>query len=127
MSILAWLNPISKIIDVVGSITTNRQNVDLEKYRVDGQIQMTEFQTEVQAKSVLGKLLEKLADDKVIAWGRRFFIYPTGIHYALTVYDSAFRNILPDYLTWRTLALPENMQYIPYAVVGFLFLMIYKR
>src|SRR3990167_4788347 len=125
--ILDWLNPISKAFDVIGGIVNKRQDVSLEKYRVDGQVQISELENEVKAKTVLGNLLETLKDDKVIAWGRRLFIYPTGIHYALTLYDSCFRNVLPDWATWRTLELPANMQYIPYAVVGFLLLMVYKR
>lgn len=97
-----------------------KQDVDLEKYKVDGQLDITT----VQAR---GMVAAARAADTVDRWGRRLIIYPTGIWYALIVYDSVFRKLLPDAFTWRILDLPPGLQYIPYAVVGYLLITVVKR
>jgi hypothetical protein len=46
MGLLSWLNPISKVIDVVGAYVNKRQDVDLEKYRVNGSISVKAMETD---------------------------------------------------------------------------------
>ena len=97
-----------------------KQDVALEKYKVDGEYDSTRIKT-------IGAVAIARATDVVDRWGRRLFIYPTGVYYALTLYDSAFRNILPAWMTWRTLELPEDFKYVMMAVVGYLLVTTMRR
>lgn len=90
-----------------------KQDVALEKYKVDGSYDETHIKT-------LGMVAAARAADVVDRWGRRLFIYPTGVYYALTLYDSTFREVLPAWATWRTLELPADFKWVMMSVVGYL-------
>lgn len=97
-----------------------KQDVALEKYKVDGNFDEAHVRT-------IGMVAAARASDTVDRWGRRLFIYPTGIFYAFTMYDSTFRNILPDWMTWRTLELPADMKWVMMSVVGYLLVNTFRR
>jgi hypothetical protein len=119
-----WFIPLlSKILDIPTMLSAyfyKKQDTDLEKYKVNGQFDITL----IQARAAVATAR---AADTVDRWGRRLIIYPTGVWYALVVADSCLRNVLPAEWTWRVLALPPQLDYIPYAVVGYLLLSVAKR
>ena len=90
-----------------------RQDVALEKYKVDGTYDIEHVKT-------IGAVAQARAADVVDRWGRRLFIYPTGVYYAFTLYDSTFRDLLPPWATWRTLELPPDFKWVMMSVVGYL-------
>jgi hypothetical protein len=117
---LDLLSIVPNAMDLAKTWINKKKDVELEKYKVDGQFDITL----IQARAAVAAAR---AADVVDRWGRRLVIYPTGIWYALVVYDSCFRMLLPDGWTWRVLALPHQLDYIPYAVVGYLLLSVAKR
>ncbi len=126
MGFLTWLNPIAGIINVIGKFLTKSQDVDLEKYKVDGQVDIVAMQTDTAIIKARADLIKAMKDDPATKAGRWFFIVPTGIYFTLIIYDSCFRDVFPDQ-TWRILALPDHIQYIPYAVVAYLFALAFNR
>lgn len=100
---------VSPITGMVTAIFTKKEDTKVAEGKQDVQI--------IESRN---RLLETIHGDPAIATGFYLFIVPSGVHYALVIYDSCFRNLIPDY-TWRVLEIPGNMQYIPYAVVAFLF------
>jgi hypothetical protein len=117
---------IATILSVLGSVFTwlnKKQDVDLEKYKVDGVVDVEALKADVAIIQAQGRLQEVLKDDPVLRWGRRLIIYPTGGWYILIVWYCITKNnsVLKDY-SWVILDLPTHLQYIPYAVTGFLLL-----
>ena len=120
------LDVFSKVFGVIGSLTSGvftyinkKQDVDLEKYKVNGQVdieQIRAFTLVAQAR----------AADTVDRWGRRLLIYPACIYDALVFYDSAFRSLIPTW-TWRVLELPPDFKYINLAVVAYLTVQVMRR
>lgn len=120
MGILDILNIVPSIIDLGKTWINKKADVELEKYKVNGVFDVTL----IQARAAVAAAR---AADTVDRWGRRLIVYPTGVWYTLIVADSCFRNALPADWTWRILALPPDLAYIPYAVVGYLLLSVAKR
>lgn len=126
MGFLAWLNPIKAALDLIGSIINKAQDVSLEKYKVNGTVNVEAMRTDLSIIQARAEVAKATYDDPVNRWGRRLFIYPVGLWFTLIILDSCFRNLLPDY-TWRILALPPNLDYIPYAVIAYLFVTAWKK
>jgi hypothetical protein len=116
-----WLF-VKELIPSLLAYLTKKQDVDLEKYKVDGTVDVAAISAETEIVKARAALVAALKDDPVLRWGRRLFIYPVGVWFALIVYDSAFRNILPKGWTWTVLALPQNLEYVIYVITGFLFI-----
>jgi hypothetical protein len=110
---------ISGIITPLFSWLNKVQDTKLETHRI-------ETQADIAVVEARAKLAWQGLADSVNKWGRRGLIYPTLLYYTLIVYDSCFRNILPDY-TWRVLELPSNVQYIPHAVVAYLLVTAWRK
>lgn len=69
-------------------------------------------------------LLGQIHRDPVIAVGWYLFIVPTGVWYAAIV---LYCLVHPWVSWWKTVtALPPNIEYIPYAVIAFLFGLAYR-
>jgi hypothetical protein len=100
---------ISPITATITAIATKKADTKVEEGKQDVAV--------IQSRNAL---LSVIHGDPAIATGFYLFIVPSGVHYALVIWDSCFRNLWPDW-TWRVLEIPGNMQYIPYAVVAFLF------
>ena len=128
MWFLSLLNPLGKVIDLVSSYINKRQDVGLEKYKVNGQISIKNIEADISIIQARAELAKALKDDPASKWGRRLLIYPTGIWYSLIVWRSIVQEheTLSEY-SWVIKALPPNLDYIPYAVVAFLLVTAWRR
>lgn len=78
-----------------------------------------EGKQDVQVIESRNRLMETIHGDPAVATGFYLFIVPSGLHYASVVVYCLVKPWVP---WWQVvLAIPGNMQYIPYAVVAFLF------
>lgn len=111
--------PIGTLISEIASYFRKIEDSKLEKYRIDGNYDIAHIQA-------LAEIAKARNTDIVDRWGRWLFIFPTGIYYAAVLYDSTFRNLLPDY-TWRILALPEEFKYWAGAVIGYLLVTTWRN
>jgi hypothetical protein len=99
---------VSPVTTAVTAIFTKKQDAKIEEGRQDVSI--------IQARTTL---LGQIHRDPAIAIGWYLFIVPTGLWFVGIV---AYCLLHPWYPWWaKVLALPPNIEYIPYAVVTFLF------
>lgn len=124
-SFLSLIPFVGKLFDSVTAYLNKKQDVALEKYKVDGTVNVELMQQDtavIQARVDLAKVMK---DDVTTKWGHRLFIYPTGAWYTgIVVYcflHPYFPNVLP------ILALPGQLDYIPYAIIAYLFVTAWKK
>lgn len=127
MSFLSFIPIVGNIVDAVKSYVTKKQDVDLEKYKVDGVVSVERMKQDVEIVKARSELLAALKDDKGIQLARGLIMLSASVWISLIFWDSCFRDILPVGWTWRVLALPSNIEYIPYAVVAFLFALAWTK
>lgn len=103
-----------------------KEDTTVAKYTVDGQVNVEAMRQDTQIILARAALAAAMKDDPATKYGRWFFIIPTGIYYALIVYVSAFGKLTPSWV-WVILELPKWIQYMPYAVVAYLFVTAWKK
>jgi hypothetical protein len=119
-----WLA--SGVLNPVFEWLGKREDTALGKYKVDGEVSVEAMKTDIEVIKARTALAEALKDDPTMKWGRRLFIYPTGVWYTSIIIYCVFHNRLPDY-TWKILALPPSIEYIPAAVVAFLLVTAWRK
>jgi hypothetical protein len=115
----------SGIITPIAGIFNKKADVNLEKYRVDGQINIEAMRADVELTKATAEVAKARKDDPTDRWGRRLFIYPTGVWFSAIVADSLLHQAF-EY-TYRVEALPKDLAYIPYTVIGYLFLRLIRK
>lgn len=123
---LRLLSFLPQIFTGVFTWLNKREDVTLEKYKIDGKVDVEAMRQDTAIIAVRARLAEAMKDDPAGKYGRWLFIVPTGVYFTLVVYDSCFRMAFEGY-TWRILALPQSVEYIPYAVVAYLFVTAWKK
>lgn len=119
LKIFSLLSFLPNLITGLFTWLNKKEDTILEKYKVDGKVDVEV----IKARAILTAAMK---DDPASKFGRWFFIVPTGLYFSLIVYDSCFRSIFEDY-TWRILALPQSVEYVPYAVIAYLFVTAWKK
>ncbi len=124
--LLSLLPGIGDVAKGVTDYLNKKQDTALEKYKVDGVVNTEAMRQDTEVIKARADLAKATAGDPVNRWGRRLFVYPTGVWYTVILYDSTFRALLPDWATWRPLAIPSNLDYIPYAIIAYLFVTAWR-
>lgn len=109
---------IGKAFDAFTNYTNKKMDSQVESLKVNGKLDADVIQARTQLAIVM-------KDDPATKWGRWFFIVPTGLFYTMTIWDST--GVLREILTFNTLKIPEWMQYMPYAVVAYLFVTAWRK
>lgn len=126
MWFLSFLNPIGKLIDVVGAYANKRQDVDLEKYKVNGSISVKAMETDrdiIQARATLAAARSNNAADTL---GRMLLMWPMGFWVTANVYSLTLSGKLPDWIMLYPKPLDTNMTYLFCAVIGYLLVTSWK-
>lgn len=118
-----WITSLLGVLGQLFGWLNKKQDTELEKYKVDGVVNVEAIKADAEIIQAQGRLQEVLKDDPVLRWGRRLIIYPTGAWYGLIIWYCVTKNhpVLSKY-SWIIADLPPHLQYIPYAVTGFLLL-----
>lgn len=126
--LLSLIPFVGKVLDSVTAYLNKRQDVDLEKYKVKGNVDINAVNADVAVIQARANLAAAMKDDPANKWGRRLLIYPTGVWYSAIVWRSLVQEhpILADY-SWVIKALPQNLDYIPYAVVAYLLVTAWRK
>lgn len=126
MWFLSFIPFVGKIVDAWSAHDQKKLDVGLEKYRVDGQIDVAAMDADVKLIQAQKEL--RLADkgDPVVRAAVGLFLIPSGVWYAAVMWDSTFRNLVPS-LTWRVLDPPAAVWQILLIIVGYLFLHTVKQ
>jgi hypothetical protein len=107
-----WIPIIGPIIDGVVSIFSKWQDTKLGMYKVDGTV-------DVEAIKASTNIIEATKDDIGIRLARDIIIFPTSIWAGLYAYDTLIAEHWPKYM-WHVADFPEQVAYLPYAVITFL-------
>lgn len=108
-----WLPIIGPIIDGIVSIFNKRADAAVEKYKVDGQVDIAKV--EAQTSLVLA-----FKDDITVRLARDIIMFPTCIWTALVIWDKIVVLSHPE-LVWGVRDFEGTLVYLPYAVLAFLF------
>ena len=127
---LTWIPIIGPIIGGIVDIFKQKTNTDLARQVDTNKTSTEKLKSNNLADIAIIQARAEVAKEFKDDWGskitRDIIMFPVGLWVFLTLWDSTFRNLIPDY-TFRTLALPSNMEYIPYAVIAFLFVTAWRR
>ena len=96
-----------------------KEDTKVVQITADRDTKIDETQGDTQVIQARTGLLGILKDNWEIKLGWAMFIIPTGLWYIGIILDCLGRKYFG--WEWRVLALPSNIQYIPYAVITFLF------
>lgn len=121
LSWLSFIPIVGKVFDSVTAYFTKKQDVDLEKYKVNGQVNVAAMQAEVQLVQAQKDLRQTYRNSPGVTAAMLLFMIPSGVWYASYMWDSTFRDLIPDY-TWRVLTPEAEVWKILGVIVGFLFL-----
>ena len=126
--VIAWAasGGLTAILNPVFSWLGKKEDTQLGKYKVDGEVNIEAMRQDTEIIRARTELALAMKDDPVMIWGRRLFVYPTGAWYCAIIFYCIFHNLFPNY-TWKIVALPPNLEYIPAAVVAFLLITAWKK
>lgn len=118
-----WIPIIGPIIDGIVSIFSKYQDTELGKYTIDGKV-------DVEAMEASTQIAIALNNDVGIRLARDLIMFPVALWTALISWDNIIKNIQPDWFI-RVEAYPTSVEYLPYAVITFLFgataMILWKR
>lgn len=129
LSILSVLPIVGPIIQGVVDIFNKKADVDLQK-TVDANKtslgkQVDANKTDVSIIQTRAGILLAYKDDLGLKLMRDVIIYPVAVWNLLFYYNLTFKGLIPDHV-WDVGTPPDAMQYIPYAVIAYLFATAYK-
>lgn len=113
------------ILEPIASIFNKQADASVEKYKVDGQYDVEAMRQDTEVIRARVDLAKAMKDDPTTKMGRRLFVYPIGFWFAAIVYFCVFSPYFPGILPVK--ALPTNLEYIPYAVIAYLFVSAWKK
>lgn len=125
----SWLSAIplvGKILDTATAWFTKAKDTELGKYTIDGTVNVEAMRQDTEIIRARVDLAKVMKDDPATKAGHWLIILPVGLWFTSIVYYSMFHTLIPDW-TWVILALPHNLEYIPYAVIAYLFVTAWKR
>src|SRR4051812_20899441 len=123
--LLSMIPFVGKAIDAWSAHDQKKLDVGLEKYKVDGTFDVEAMRQDTEVIKARAQLAAAMKDDPVNKWGRRLFIYPVGVWFVAIVTDSLLHRAFS--YTYRVEALPQNLDYIPYAIIAYLFVTAWKK
>lgn len=125
----SWLSLIpivGKAFDAWSAHDQKKQDVVLEKYKVDGTVNVELMRQDTEVIKARADLAAVMKDDPTTRWGHRLFIYPVGVWFTCIVCYCIVQPYFPGIIK-PVLALPLNLGYIPYAVIAYLFVTAWKK
>lgn len=129
LSFLSILPIVGPIIQGVVDVFNKKADVDLQK-TVDinktalGK-QVDTNKTDVAIIQTRAGIVLALKDDLGIKLMRDVIMYPVAVWTLLYYYCLTFKGLIPDHV-WDVGVPPESMQYIPYAVIAYIFATAYR-
>ena len=115
-----WLPLVGPIIQGISGYFSKKQDVDLEKYKVDGKVN-------IEALLAANQLTLGFKDDIGVRINRDIVLTPMCVWLGLGGWDKIMANKYPD-LVWNVAPFPTSggLEYLPIAVVAFLFGLSWK-
>lgn len=123
-----WLSLITAIPGLLGKgfdYFSKKADIGLEKYRIDGVFNIEAMKQDVEVKKIQAQLNAVYDTHVFDRIARYLFEIPTGLWYTAIIIDCIAQKIFGWH--WDVLALPDQVAFIPYVIIGFLFLYRIKK
>lgn len=118
---------VGKLTDAFTNYTNKKMDSAVEKYKVDGTVDVEAMRQDTEIIKARTNLAIEMKGDPASKLGRYFFIFPTGIWFSLITYRSIMQDSPWAEYSWVIKAYPGNLEYIPYAVIAYLFVTSFKK
>lgn len=123
---LAWIPFIGPFIQAVVSIFTKVQDTKAALAQTEATKAVALGAQDVEIIKARAAVATAFKDDIGVKFARDVILNWYAIYISLIFYDSCFRNLLPSWMTWRTLALPASLEYLCAGIVAFLFVSAWR-
>lgn len=118
-----WIPILGPIVDGVVSIFRSFSDSRIVKYKVDGSV-------DIAAMEAANEIQIANKDDIGVRLARDLIMFPTALWCSMITWDNIMVYKFPN-LVWTVSKYPPGMEYLPYAVLGFLFgitsMLIWRR
>lgn len=116
-----WIPIIGPFLQAGVNAFTVYQDASTRKAKIAADERVAEGGQDVAIIQGRIDLAKSFAHDVGVAFARDLIINWYAIYISLIFYDSCFRNILPPWMTWRVLAIPDSLNYLCGGIIAFLF------
>lgn len=113
------------ILTPIAAIFNKKTDASIEKYKIDGTVNVEAMRQDTEIIKARADLAKAMKDDVTTRLGRWFFVFPVGIWFSAIVFYCIAGPYFPEIKIVK--ALPNNLDYIPYAVVAYLFVTAWKK
>lgn len=117
----SWIPVVGPFIQAAVSAYGKYQDASVQKAKIAADERVAEGAQDIQVIGARANLAVAFSRDIGVALARDVILNWYAIYVSLIFYDSCFRNLLPDYMTWRILAIPDSLNYLCCAIIAFLF------
>lgn len=114
------------ILKPIADIFIKTQDTAQVKIQTEGKVKEAAIASQTAELQTRTQLAIAMKDDIGSRLGRDLIMFPVSMWVALKIWFLCIHNLSPD-LAWEILDIPDNIQYIPYAVVAYLFVTVLKR
>lgn len=122
-----WLPIVGPIIQGIVDAFSKHEDVTLQRQIDTNKTalgkQQDDNKTDVAVIQTRAQVVMAFKDDIGVRLIRDLIMFPVGVHTTLYYYMLTFKGVIP---TWEIPPPTEAMQYIPYAVIAFLFVTAYR-
>ena len=126
MWLLNLINPFNKLVDFANAFFNKRMDVDLEKYKVKGNIDVKAIEADVAIIQARASLATAMKDDPGTKVARLGVLVPASVYFGVAFYYFTFANLLPKSVIWQPLPLPPSFDYLIYGIIGYLFVTAWR-
>lgn len=126
MWILSAIPIIGRAIDALAAYANKKVDADLEKYKVNGQVNVKAMEADVSVIQARAELARARAGDPADRLGRILLMWPIGGYVTASVYHLVFHNKLPAWIMLEPKPLDANLTYLFMAVIGYLLVTSWK-
>jgi len=123
---LGWIPIIGPFIKAAFASFDHYQDTTVQKTKIGADERVAEGGQDVQVIQTRANVAIAFKDDIGVMLARDVLVNWYAVYNSLIFYDSCFRNILPPYMTWRVLALPDSLNYLCGGIVAFLFVAAWR-
>lgn len=121
-----WIPFIGPFIQAAVSAFSKFEDASVQKTQIAATKDVAIGAQDVSIIGIRADVAKSFAHDIGVAFARDLILNWYAIYISLVFYDSCFRNLLPPYMTWRVLALPDSLNYLCAGIVAFLFVTAWR-
>lgn len=133
LSFLSAIPLIGRFFDLIQSgmsfvkdVFVKKIDADVEKYKVKGSIDIKAIEADTAIIQARADLAKAMKDDPGTQVARFWVMVPASVYFGIYFYYLAFKNLLPGIFVWEPLPLPPSMEYVVYAIMGYLFVTAWR-